>query len=359
MESRVTCWRFFAPSQVICRTLYKQGNHLQWILLFIFFWGVLVAGLPTEGLSHEAEITPRRMTDLESLSVLEKIKLVDAYMRHTVFEVHVSRVPALLPLFKAFEKQTKHKFRGIKMSDFDESCQRYYEDSASMRGDFDRDFYEAAEDAAPGAEGIRCLYDGKGESIYAFLRRRKRLMQHKPLPTLGKLARGFYMPLIEAAPLENLYGDILLNKLNLTGRLGPFDYKSLVSIKNFVYMPPEGFLQWHTNKNDNIKVSYRMYMLLVDEDGGSSFKYLTEHDGKVMKVPDFHGAVRLFTNTFVDKAGVRTNLWHTVVSETAHRFSIGFEMPPKQMVALLDSCDGCWEEILWGNWKSVAADGHS
>ena len=359
MESRVTCWRFFAPSQVICRTLYKQGNHLQWILLFIFFWGVLVAGLPTEGLSHEAEITPRRMTDLESLSVLEKIKLVDAYMRHTVFEVHVSRVPALLPLFKAFEKQTKHKFRGIKMSDYDASCQRYYEDSASMRGDFDRDFYEAAENPAPGAEGIKCLYDGKGESIYAFLRRRKRLMQHKPLPTLGKLARGFYMPLIEAAPLENLYGDILLNKLNLTGRLGPFDYKSLVSIKNFVYMPPEGFLQWHTNKNDNTRVSYRMYMLLVDEDGGSSFKYLTEHDGKVMKVPDFHGAVRLFTNTFVDKAGVRTNLWHTVVSETAHRFSIGFEMPPKQMVALLDSCDGCWEEILWGNWKSVAADGHS
>mmetsp|Transcript_7717 Transcript_7717/g.26562 ORF Transcript_7717/g.26562 Transcript_7717/m.26562 type:complete len:231 (-) Transcript_7717:1427-2119(-) len=142
MESRATCWRFFAPSRGICRTLYKQGNHLQWVLLFIFLGGVLSAGLPTEGLSHEAEITPRRMTDLGSLSVLEKMKLVDAYMRHTVFEVHVSRVPALLPLFKAFEKQTKHKFRGIKMSDFDESCQRYYEDSASMRGDFDRDFRE-------------------------------------------------------------------------------------------------------------------------------------------------------------------------------------------------------------------------
>ena len=359
MESRVTCWRFFAPSRGNCRTLYKQGNHLLWVLLFIFFGGVLVAGLPTERLSHEAEITPRRMADLESLSVPEKMELVDAYMRHTVFEVHISRVPALLPLFKAFEKQTKHKFRGIKMSDFDESCQRYYEDSASMRGDFDRDFYEAAEDAAPGAEGTTCLYDGKGESIYAFLRRRKRLVQYEPLSTLRKLARGFNMPLIEAKPLEKIYGDILVSKLNLTDRMGHFDYKSLTGIKNFAYIPPEGFLQWHTNKKDNVKVSYRMYMLLVDEDGGSSFKYLTEHDGKVVKVPDFHGAVRLFTNTFVDKAGVRTNLWHTVVSETAHRFSIGFEMPQKQMVALLDSCDGCWEEILWGNWKSVAADGHS
>ena len=330
------------------------------VLLYTVLAVLLAGGLLADGRSlHEAETAPRRMTDLESLSVSEKMKLVDAYMRHTVFEVHVSRVPALLPLFKAFEKQTKHKFRGIKMSDFDESCQKYYEDSAGMSSDFDKEHYADVEAAPAGTEGTTCLYDGKGESVYAFLRKRKRLMQYEPLSTLRKLARGFNMPLIEAKPLEKLYGDILVSKLNLTGRMGPFDYKGLVGIKNFAYIPPEGFLQWHTNKKDNVKVSYRMYMLLVDEDGGSSFKYLTEHDGKVVKVPDFHGAVRLFTNTFVDKAGVRTNLWHTVVSETAHRFSIGFEMPPKQMVALLDSCDGCWEEILWGNWKSVAADGPS
>ena len=324
------------------------------VLLYTVLAVLLAGGLLADGRSlHEAETAPRRMTDLESLSVLEKMKLVDAYMRHTVFEVHVSRVPALLPLFKAFEKQTKHKFRGIKMSDFDESCQKYYEDSAGMSSDFDKEHYADVEAAPAGTEGITCLYDGKGESVHAFLRKRKRLMQYEPLSTLRKLARGFNMPLLEAKPLEKLYGDILVSKLNLTGRMGPFDYKGLVGIKNFAYIPPEGFLQWHTNKNDNIKVSYRMYMLLVDKDGGSSFKYLTEHDGKVVKVPDFHGAVRLFTNTFVDEAGVRTNLWHTVVSETAHRFSVGFEIPPPQIVALLDSCDGCWEDILWGNLNST------
>ena len=42
-------------------------------------------------------------------------------------------------------------------------------------------------------------------------------------------------------------------------------------------------------------------------------------------------------------------MWHTVVSETAHRMSVGFEIPVEQIIALLDSCKGCWREILYEN----------
>ena len=111
---------------------------------------------------------------------------------------------------------------------------------------------------------------------------------------------------------------------------------------------------WHTNRYDNNLVSYRIYLISTDAGGGgSSFKYWSARQGKVVEMKDFHGAVRLFTNTMAMAAPVEEEgsqfLWHTVVSESAHRLSLGFEIYPEQIAALLDSCEGCWDEF-----KSVA-----
>ena len=85
----------------------------------------------------------------------------------------------------------------------------------------------------------------------------------------------------------------------------------------------------------------------VDKDHGSDFRYLGK-DGRTVKVvSDYHGAVRLFKNTKELDAvtGEKEYLWHTVVSESAHRFSLGFEILPDQIIILMDSCDGCWENL--------------
>ena len=108
---------------------------------------------------------------------------------------------------------------------------------------------------------------------------------------------------------------------------------------------------WHTNRYDNNEVSYRIYLMNVDLDGGSSFNYLSSDGKSVIRVPDYHGAVRLFTNTVPkskegNNEGEEEYLWHTVVSEKAHRLSLGFEILPEQIVALLDSCEGCWDDLL-------------
>jgi len=66
-------------------------------------------------------------------------------------------------------------------------------------------------------------------------------------------------------------------------------------------------------------------------------------------VKDFNGAVRLFKNTRETKEGGAKEdafLWHTVVSESAHRFSLGFEIYADLIVGLLDSCGAkCWGKL--------------
>jgi hypothetical protein len=61
---------------------------------------------------------------------------------------------------------------------------------------------------------------------------------------------------------------------------------------------------------------------------------------------DFHGAVRIFKNTFDDAVtGEEKFLWHTVYIKNAHRQSLGFEIHPMELVALLDSCGTCWDDL--------------
>ena len=120
--------------------------------------------------------------------------------------------------------------------------------------------------------------------------------------------------------------------------------KKYAHLKAFSYMPPGGFFMWHTNRYDNMKVPYRIYIISVETDGESAFKYELPN-GEGYDVMDFHGAVRLFKNTFDDsQTGEEKYLWHTVYSNT-HRHSVGFEIRPPEIVALLDSCDTCWEDM--------------
>ena len=68
-------------------------------------------------------------THFEQVPYEQKQDLFMSYVNRNVFEIGVDRVPVLQPLFRQFEKQKRLIVKGAKMSDFDKSCRRYYEDS--------------------------------------------------------------------------------------------------------------------------------------------------------------------------------------------------------------------------------------
>ena len=296
-------------------------------------------------------------THFEQVPYEQKQDLFMSYVNRNVFEIGVDRVPVLQPLFRQFEKQKRLIVKGAKMSDFDKSCRKYYEDSLSMSGDFDRAFYAEVE-ASKERNGMNeCKFDGEVGDIEGWLKKHKFWGKDtKQNPLLRKLALGINMPEADGKPLERLYGEVM-ESLGFVEEAGSVDsvfgrtsFEGVKHVKNFSYLPPDGFLQWHTNKADNNLVSFRLYMIAVDKDGGSYLNYYSEGSREVRRVPDFNGAVRIFTNTIKDKGTAEVpNLWHTVVSETAHRMSVGFEIPVEQIIALLDSCKGCWREILYEN----------
>ena len=296
-------------------------------------------------------------THFEQVPYEQKQDLFMSYVNRNVFEIGVDRVPVLQPLFRQFEKQKRLIVKGAKMSDFDKSCRKYYEDSLSMSGDFDRAFYAEVE-ASKERNGMNeCKFDGEVGDIEGWLKKHKFWGKGtKQNPLLRKLALGINMPEADGKPLERLYGEVM-ESLGFVEEAGSVDsvfgrtsFEGVKHVKNCSYLPPDGFLQWHTNKADNNLVSFRLYMIAVDKDGGSYFNYYSEGSREVRRVPDFNGAVRIFTNTIKDKDTAEvSNLWHTVVSETAHRMSVGFEIPVEQIIALLDSCKGCWREILYEN----------
>ena len=184
-----------------------------------------------------------------------------------------------------------------------------------------------------------CSFDDGPKDALAFVQEKKILNLNM------NIARAFTLSHSDLGKaMRNLYGK-MLQTFGYAEEPGSKAYELMVKMKNFSYMPPGGFIMWHTNRYDNNQASYRMYMYAVDVDGGSSFKYLSP-EGELVEVPDFHGAVRLFSNTHVDaETGKQSYLWHTVAAPHAHRLSVGFEILPEQMVALLDTCDGCWADL--------------
>ncbi|UPQ97923.1 hypothetical protein HOP50_02g12200 [Chloropicon primus] len=340
--------------------------------------GAELGGLEAEPIAEHEFVDPTQ--DMEKVLFEEKMRLVDAVLAQRIFEVNVSRVPVLQRLFSEFEKAQKYFVKSLRMGDYDKSCDHYYQDSLS--GEFDKEFYNDKEflykmkhrnitgdlkeptcdnnakygccTACKTPQCCLCEYDGKKSIVKDVLRRGNSKLQIEQ-----KVFRGItHWNTKENGDLSDEYRRVVAG-LGFEG--DEHQMQKLTFVKNFNYMPPEGFLMWHTNKYDNNGVPYRLYLISTDRNGGSSFKYLLP-DGKLMSVPDYHGAVRLFKNTrTIGDTGEVSHLWHTVVSQTAHRHSLGFEILPELVVALLDSCDGCWEDVrtLLDEIQSLESDDKS
>jgi len=202
--------------------------------------------------------------------------LVDEALASRVFEANVSHFPVLTDLFREYEKAMQYSIEGFKFSDVDDSCQRAYEDSVSNAGDFDKDYYRDREylykklysnktdvkinicntKAEFGCcqeplvdDCCFCTYDGKVD-VWKDV-----LPHHKPLKTASKTMRGFGLSGSDmAGDLRDFYG-VVLRRLGYNGTRKQL--KSYKYLKNFSYMPPEGFLMWHTNEHDNTNGAYR------------------------------------------------------------------------------------------------------
>lgn len=83
--------------------------------------------------------------EMSKEKVDERMRLVESVIATRVFETHVSNIPVLQPLFKEYERAQKYFIKDLRMGEFDRSCDRYWQDSLSVSGDFDKDFYERKE----------------------------------------------------------------------------------------------------------------------------------------------------------------------------------------------------------------------
>jgi hypothetical protein len=292
----------------------------------------------------------------------DKMQLVDSVLAGRVFETSVSQVAVLSKLFKEYEKMQKYFIRGLNMTDWDGGCDHLYEDIVS--GDFDRAWYSEKEyeykmlyrnytdvkiwncdqqseygccsSCKDVEDCCSCKYSDK------FIEEVLEPNKHVPMRVTSQITYGFNMMRAqEKEKLTDLYEGVI-KKLGYQGtgkKLYAYSF-----CKNWQYLAPGGFLMWHTNRYDNNKTPYRIYIMSVDQDGESAFKYKLPN-GENHEVKDFHGAVRLFKNTFNDpKTGEEKFLWHSVYSNT-HRHSLGFEIRPNEIVALLDRCDTCWDDL--------------
>lgn len=84
---------------------------------------------------------------------------------------------------------------------------------------------------------------------------------------------------------------------------------------HFLY-PPGGFIEWHTNMYH--AEGWRMYIIDVDREAESFFRYLDPISKQPITIGDFKGAVHIFY------LGKEQPLWHCVKSVGAHRWSRGF-----------------------------------
>ena len=77
----------------------------------------------------------------DGYSFEEKMSLLDSVLAETVFETSVTNVPLLSAVFKHFEQGQDLFVENLNMLDYDNSCNKLYDESTSMSRDFDKEFY--------------------------------------------------------------------------------------------------------------------------------------------------------------------------------------------------------------------------
>ena len=121
----------------------KRGNGGSLLLLFLLgACALLFINSASTWLSSPA---PAEKKDWSTVSYEDKWALLDSVISTRVFETDVKLLPVLQPLFEEYNKARKYFIPGIRMGEFDKSCDRIWRDSLSDVPDFDRKFYEDQE----------------------------------------------------------------------------------------------------------------------------------------------------------------------------------------------------------------------
>ncbi len=85
------------------------------------------------------------------------------------------------------------------------------------------------------------------------------------------------------------------------------------------WYPRGGFRDWHTNKYD--ATGWRLYIVDVDNPGGSYFRIKDPRTNEIVTLPDQPGTFNFF---LIDPERL---LWHCIGSPNANRWSKGFIIP--------------------------------
>lgn len=122
-------------------------------------------------------------------------------------------------------------------------------------------------------------------------------------------------PEIEAYANEQIRK--LMKRANIESR-----FSREVDARGSTYMPPGGFMEYHTNRSHHI--AWRLYFHHLQGDGESYFAYKHPYDDSVRHIADSN----LGCNMFKIRPESKRLLWHSIWSET-HRFSFGIYIDPE------------------------------
>jgi len=120
---------------------------------------------------------------------------------------------------------------------------------------------------------------------------------------------------IEQVAQKNI--EKLMQRLNLPNRL-----ERETDSRGTTYMPPGGFMEYHTNQNHY--GGWRLYMHYLPENGNSWFVYQHPYEKSYHKIADNNESA----NMFRIRKPPKNLLWHAIYSDT-HRFSWGIWLPPE------------------------------
>jgi len=103
------------------------------------------------------------------------------------------------------------------------------------------------------------------------------------------------------------------------------------SFRGLYWYPPGGFTEWHTD-GSQVK-GWRVYTALLTQENASSFVYMDATNHSVHVVQDRHFQANLFR---VNGDTARP-LWHAVISQQAHRFSVGIAISDALARQIIDA----------------------